>query len=268
MRGWWWGPAAALLVVAAVLMYSGLPNVWTRWLRQTALRRWPAAGSRVALTFDDGPDPGYTPRLLDALKACGVRATFFLIADKALRRPDIVERMIREGHEVQVHGMRHLLVPALPPGRTAEQVFTAADRLEERFGVSVRWYRPTWGLCNLATLWWIGHRRRGMRLVTWSIMVGDWRKAGATPEAGARVLLNRIVRRLHPGAILVLHDSDETWGSEAGAPEQVIRLMPMLAEALGKRGYRLCRLSDLFVPQEVADSGGWPQDAGRGRRDS
>ncbi|MCL6600586.1 MAG: polysaccharide deacetylase family protein [Alicyclobacillus macrosporangiidus] len=252
MRGWW---LVVLVVVVVALGYAVLPNVWTRVLKRTALRRVPAAGRRMALTFDDGPDPKYTPRLLDALAQCGVRATFFVIAEKALRHPDIVERMIREGHEVQVHGMRHVLVPVLPPGSAWDQAFTAAEKLQERFGLSIRWYRPTWGLCNLPALWWTWGGRRGLRMVTWSIMVGDWRRTAPG------VLRDRILRRLHPGAILVLHDSDETWGSEAGAPERVIELMPELAAALELRGYRLGPLRDLLaaggLPQpETADSPG------------
>ncbi|SFU86925.1 polysaccharide deacetylase family protein [Alicyclobacillus macrosporangiidus] len=246
MRGWW---LVVLVVAAVALGYAVMPNIWTRVFKRTALRRVPAAGRRVALTFDDGPDPKYTPRLLDVLAQCGVRATFFVIAEKAMRHAEIVERMIREGHEVAVHGMRHVLVPVLPPRSAWEQVFTAAEKLRERFGLSIRWYRPTWGLCNLPALWWTRGGRRGLRMVTWSIMVGDWRRTAPG------VLRSRILRRLHPGAILVLHDSDETWGSEAGAPERVIELMPELTEALAARGYRLGPLRDLLAAGVAAQPG-------------
>jgi peptidoglycan/xylan/chitin deacetylase (PgdA/CDA1 family) len=190
----------------------------------------------VALTFDDGPDPRYTPAVLDALREAGVRATFFVIGEKALRNPELIRRMVAEGHDVQVHGYTHVFVPALTPRLTIQQVARTAQVLRDAFGIHTQWYRPTWGLCNLATL--LSRTCRTHQLVTWSVMVGDWR---CTPDT---VLLKRILRKLHPGAIIVLHDSDETWGSERGAPNSVVALLPKLVAALRGKGYELTTLRD------------------------
>ncbi|MDQ0191014.1 polysaccharide deacetylase family protein [Alicyclobacillus cycloheptanicus] len=223
-----WLNVAGLILILIVLCYALIPNLLTRVFRVGAVTRGPAEPV-VALTFDDGPDPNYTPALLDALRAAGVRATFFVIAEKALERPHIIERMRREGHDVQVHGYRHAFVPWLTPWAAIRQVAGAASALKQRFGIVTRFYRPTWGLCNLASFvpWW----RASHRLITWSIMVGDWRVT--EPE----VLLQRILKRLRPGAVIVLHDSDETFGAEAGAPAGVIQLIPRLVEEVQARGY-------------------------------
>ena len=120
MIGW----TVAVVVFAVLVVYAGLPFVWTRGLGLSCVRRTPKPGT-VALTFDDGPHPEYTPRLLDALRAAGARATFFVIAEHALQYPEIVERMLAEGHEVQVHGDRHWFVPLLPPRLTVRQCLGA-----------------------------------------------------------------------------------------------------------------------------------------------
>jgi peptidoglycan-N-acetylglucosamine deacetylase len=224
------------LILLVIFIYSIWPNLWTRVLRQS-LHRGPNELRRVALTFDDGPHPMYTPRLLDALKEHGARATFFVIAEKASSYPDVICRMLSEGHDVEVHGYTHALVPILSPRLTIKQFDESQLLLRNQFGIEPRFYRPTWGLCNLWTLL----RLQGMQLVTWSIMVGDWRKTAV------KTLLSRIVRRLHPGAILVLHDSDEAFGAEAGAPESVIDLIGPLIRELHARGYTIDSLRALIL---------------------
>lgn len=227
----WW-PIA--LILGLFLLYSVIPNLLTRALHWRVHTRLADKGS-VALTFDDGPDPAYTPRLLDALGANGVQATFFVIAEKATRHPHIIQRMIEEGHDVQIHGYSHALVPFLSPAATVKQVRGSAELLSERFGLKVRCYRPTWGLLNLISLMFV-LVQPGYRLVTWSVMVGDWNRVEADE------LLERIRIRLHPGAILVLHDSDVTFGAKEGAPEEVIQLIPDLAKLIRNQGYQFSTL--------------------------
>ncbi|OFW77694.1 MAG: hypothetical protein A2201_00140 [Alicyclobacillus sp. RIFOXYA1_FULL_53_8] len=227
--GWTLGLLAVLF-----LGYSVLPNIFTRVLQWGVIRHLEPTPA-IALTFDDGPDATYTPRLLDVLSEYKIPATFFVIAQKAIENPDIVERMIREGHQVEVHGFTHALVPMLGPSTTLKQIAGSARQLKQHFGLQTHFYRPTWGLLNLASLIYT-MARKSHRLVTWSIMVGDWR---VVPHDG---LLERIERELHPGAIVVLHDSDSSFGAERGAPNQVIALIPPLAELVRKQGYEFCLL--------------------------
>ncbi len=239
------------LFICAFIVYSGLPNLWVRVFHRRALRALPASSEnlhRVVLTFDDGPDAKYTPRLLDALHQAGVSATFFVIASKAERNPDIVQRMIEEGHDVQIHGYRHLMVPFLFPRATLMQVEGSSKVLQRKFGIESSWYRPTWGLCNAVTLFSKSARR--YRLVTWSIMVGDWKQT--RPET----LLRRIRNKLHPGAVIVLHDSDETFGAETGAPDNVIELIPQLVNLVRSKGYEFVTLSQGCQDSSVLRSKG------------
>lgn len=229
----WW---TVFLVGAGLAVYSVWPTFRTRVLHKGVLFRGNPQLAAVALTFDDGPDPHYTPQLLTALKAAGISATFFVIAKKALNHPEIVEQMLAEGHDVAIHGYRHWFVPLLPPRASIQQVKSAREAIVHRFGTQPVLYRPTWGAHNLAVEW--SGELKYTHLVTWSVMVGDWR------VTQAEELLARIRRKWHPGAILVLHDSDETVGAEKGAPNQVIRLIPMLAEAVREQGWEFQLLRD------------------------
>jgi len=233
----WW---IVCFIIVLVCVYAVIPNII---LRLFGVRTLQTVENRIALTFDDGPDVTYTPMVLDVLKSVGIYATFFVISTKAERHPEIILRMISEGHEVQVHGETHRFVPWLLPRQTIRQIATSAEKLQTMFQIDSQWYRPTWGLCNLASVLYL--RNQTHRLITWSIMVGDWRKCSATE------LTERIVKRLHPGAIIVLHDSDETFGAEKGAPEAVALAIPQFVESAQNCGYTFCTL------------GGWRSQPGR-----
>jgi peptidoglycan/xylan/chitin deacetylase (PgdA/CDA1 family) len=144
--------------------------------------------------------------------------------------------MKRDGHEVEVHGYQHSFVPLLLPWTAIRQISASAQLLKQKFGLTVRYYRPTWGLSNLAQMYPI--IRGSYRLVTWSIMVGDWR------VTAKEVLLNRIMPRLHAGAIIVLHDSDETFGAETAAPKQMMDMLPSLIQAVQQQGYKFVTISN------------------------
>lgn len=222
-------------VISILLLYMVIPNLWTRLLRLSCIRSGPRC-NEVALTFDDGPDPEFTGEILDILLEYKIHATFFVLAQNASCYRELIERMICEGHDVQIHGMTHRFVPLLMPNATLMQIRGAAQCLQHEFGLRTQLYRPTWGLWNLWS--WITIRRLKHRLITWSIMVGDWR---ITP---ADVLLKRIMHKIHPGGIIVLHDSDKTPGAQRGAPLQVVRLLPILAKAVRENGYEFRTVSE------------------------
>jgi peptidoglycan/xylan/chitin deacetylase (PgdA/CDA1 family) len=222
------------LILLLVCVYDLIPVLMSRVLKFGVYHVGPKRNA-VSLTFDDGPDPTYTPLLLDVLRDCGVRASFFVIGAKAVRYPGIIQRMMEEGHDIQVHGWTHLCVPFLGIRKSQLQVKRTSDELQAQFGVHTTLYRPTWGLINLPA--WIAARRTGHRVVTWSIMVGDWRITASD------VLQKRVTDRIHQGAVIVLHDSDETPGAQKGAPSQVIQMIPSLTKVIRDLGYEFEPLS-------------------------
>lgn len=150
----------------------------------------------VALTFDDGPHPLQTPQFLDILEAHGARGTFFLLGYMAERYPELVARIRRGGHAIGNHSWNHPSFPAVCAGERRRQIRACARALGE---VDTRLFRPPYGdqtmLTRLDPMW------LGWDVVTWSITGTDWRGDLAEPIA------ERILSRLQPGSIVLLHDA-------------------------------------------------------------
>jgi peptidoglycan/xylan/chitin deacetylase (PgdA/CDA1 family) len=164
------------------------------------LCRWRGpAEPRVALTFDDGPQPDTTPRMLDRLDELGLVATFFCVGSRVAAHPDLVEEVRRRGHQVEVHGHRHAHHFVRTPRWVRGDLNSALDALGA-VGVRPKWFRRPFGQVTGATL--IEARRHRLRLVLWSAWGREWAEEDASGVA------RRVTRRLEPGAIVLLHDSD------------------------------------------------------------
>jgi peptidoglycan-N-acetylglucosamine deacetylase len=153
----------------------------------------------VALTFDDGPDPEHTAAVLDVLARHAATATFFVLVDRAEARPDLVRRMVADGHEVGLHGSDHTRLSTLPPLDAVRRIAGARRRLSRLIGRPVPLYRPTYGAQSVGQL--VGSRALGLEVVLWSAWCRDWEE-GDPDEIAARA-----VRAVHPGAFLLLHDA-------------------------------------------------------------
>lgn len=154
----------------------------------------------VALTFDDGPDPRHTPEVLDVLSRHGVRATFFLIGEKAATHPELVRRIVAEGHVIGNHTHTHSgLFPLLRLRRMLEELQKVGETIRQITGRRPRLFRPPFGVTNPTIRRAVD--RRGLTVVGWSIR--SWDTVARIPR---RKVLDRIVRRLHPGAVILLHD--------------------------------------------------------------
>lgn len=219
---------AAAVLLAAVLLVRGSASVRASWyLRMRCRAR--RAGRRVALTFDDGPDPQRTPAVLDLLARQGVRATFFVVGARAEAHPELVRRMAAEGHVVGNHSYTHSWrFPLRSLGRTVEELRRTGEVLHRITGRQPRLFRPPFGVTNPTIARAV--RRLGLDPVGWSIRSLD--TMGQSPERVAA----RILRRLHPGAVILLHD--RCAGSE--------RLVGLLVEGLRSRGLEPVTLPELF----------------------
>jgi peptidoglycan/xylan/chitin deacetylase (PgdA/CDA1 family)/glycosyltransferase involved in cell wall biosynthesis len=189
----------------------------------------------IALTFDDGPDPATTPVLLDLLARHGARATFFLVGARAARHPELVARIAAEGHEIGNHSWDHPSLPTLDAAGQADQISRTAAVLAPHGG---RLMRPPYGDQTFRT-----HRiarRLGCRVVLWSVNGGDWRGEDAD------TLAERLIARVGPGAIVLLHDSLQSFEDPAfrdraptfAAVERLIAARP---------GWRFVTVSELLA---------------------
>jgi len=172
--------------------FQALPGGLCRW-------QGPRFPGRVAITFDDGPHPEGTPRILARLDELGLRATFFPLASEVAAAPALLGDILEHGHAVGTHGFAHVHHLVKSP-RWVRRDLDAAGALMEDHGVRVRWFRPTYGQVTGATL--LHARRKGWETVLWSSWGREW--ATSSPRAVAA----RVGRRLRPGSIVLLHDSD------------------------------------------------------------
>jgi peptidoglycan/xylan/chitin deacetylase (PgdA/CDA1 family) len=190
----------------------------------------------VAITFDDGPDPVHTRRVLDLLDARGHRGTFFVIGERAERHADVVTEIARRGHGLGNHSFHHShRTPTMAPATLAAELVRAGDVLERAAGVRPRWFRPPVGLLSPPVV--DAARRARLEIVGWSATARDG-VARATVESA----LARLVGALRPGAILVLHDAAERGGRAPIAVEVLARLL----DALDERGLRSVPLDELL----------------------
>lgn len=155
----------------------------------------------VALTYDDGPEPGDTEKVLEALAAAGTTATFFQLVGRAERHPEIVRRVVEAGHEVALHGIDHSRLTDLAPAEVHRLVVDGKRRLEAVAGRPVRFFRPAYGSQTVRTL--LAVRRAGLHVVVWGPYAEDWRDGPAGEVAG------RALAGLAPGEIVLLHDAFE-----------------------------------------------------------
>jgi peptidoglycan/xylan/chitin deacetylase (PgdA/CDA1 family) len=196
------------------------------------ITRVPGSGHRVALTFDDGPNPTATPLILDALEARGVHATFFILGRHAERWPDLVRRVAEEGHAIGNHGYYHRKLHFKSPAYVRDDLTRGTTIIERASGVHPALFRAPHGFRSP----WVTAiaRSMGQRTVGWSLGVWD------SDRPGAEVIANRTVDGARPGSILLLHDGD---GYDAGGDRmQTARAVPMIVDRLLAKDYRF----DLF----------------------
>jgi peptidoglycan/xylan/chitin deacetylase (PgdA/CDA1 family) len=199
------------------------------------------ADSAVSFTYDDGPDEQDTPRILDALNETGARVTFFVLARRAERWPDLVRSALRAGHEVALHGDDHTSLPSLPPWQAYRAISRGRRRLERVLGQRVRLFRPPYG--EQTPLTYAAARLAGLQVVGWSASADDWL------DDTVEDLSHRAMRDLAPGGILLLHERVEPKpnGERVRPAHDRRALIEVLAGTAGERGWRIVPVSDLLA---------------------
>lgn len=230
----------AQILFLLFLAYAVAPTAIIRFGRIGAISRAPRGRGRVAITFDDGPDPLYTPQILEILRRYQVKACFFVVGSKARANPDLVRQIVKAGHEVGNHGFGHKPAWFMGPGSTAREINETSRAIEESTGQKTRFCRPPWGLFNLFSIAYF--RLKGLKVVLWTYMGWDWTKS-ATPES----ITHHVLARARDGAILILHDCDKTTGAARGGPAQVIAALPAILEGLKQQGLKIVPLEEITM---------------------
>lgn len=232
---------AAAIVIFSV--YCLIPNYWMRNRSKRVVRCGQPNRRWIALTFDDGPNPIYTPKLLDILKEADVKATFFIVGQQALKHPHILSRIQREGHSIGCHSFSHRHAWLMSPWRTFKDLELTRQAIESSLGFKPHWYRPPWGmfnLCSAAAAW-----RQGLDIAYWSIEAQDW-EAKTTVQH----IYETVVSRAQPGSIIVLHDNRGV----PGAPAKTLEALPSIIHTLKKKGYTFVTLDQLKGDKQCSKS--------------
>lgn len=208
----------------------------------------------VAITFDDGPDATWTPRVLAELRRLSAPATFFVLGERAEAQPALANAIRRAGHEVGLHGYRHLRHDA----HSGAEIEADARRALEILGATSLWRAPH-GITTPASV--AVARRLELQLVTWTVDSVDW-----LPSQTSEQMLDRVTGALEPGASVLLHDAVGP-GSARESPAPTLELLAPLIGAIRRRGLEPTLLSDIRQAPPP-DPGGWlfPGSAASGLR--
>ncbi|MEH7413813.1 polysaccharide deacetylase family protein [Neobacillus drentensis] len=191
---------------------------------------------KVAFTFDDGPNPIYTPQLLDLLKKNNIKATFFVVGSKAEKYPELLSRMHAEGHLIGMHNYVHKSNWVMAPWTVRKHLTKTSSIIEKITGERPIYYRPPWGLLTLVDFLLM----KPYKIIHWSVMADDWSSKG-----GSAKVEKRLLQSIKKGAVVLLHDCGETAGADVDAPINTITALKKVFKELSDRGMSCVRLDEM-----------------------
>lgn len=205
---------------------------WSRWIAKRdgviVISRGDPNDKAVALTFDDGPHPHTCTAILNVLKQEKVRATFFPVGFRLQQYPELLDRMIADGHEVGNHTWDHLRLNAVSPEKARREVRNVRNLVYERTGIVPRLVRPPGGSYDTRVLQII--RDEGGAVCLWTANAGDWKKM-STDE-----IADKVLEQIHPGSIVLMHDEFM----------QTPQALPRIIHELRARGFRFITASEML----------------------
>ncbi len=184
---------------------------------------------KVFLTFDDGPNEPYTSQILDILKEFEAKASFFVCGKSVEYFPDVVQRIMNEGHAIGNHAYSHSMILTFT-GFLRREIEKTTEIIQKVTGVRTNFFRPPWGV---ATPWVKSYlKANNYKLILWDINSYDWAKAPA------RVIEEMVLKKIKPDSVVLLHD-----GKEAKLHSnrlQTVLALPSLIKNLQRKGF-ICK---------------------------
>ena len=207
--------------------FSSNPNI--------SFSRVHVSGNYIAMTFDDGPHPSNTPRLLDMLRARNIKATFFVVGNCVDLYPQVVRRTVAEGHEIGNHSNTHRLLSKCSDAEITNELTRCRDAVLRAADYQQRVMRPPYGGLSQRQREMV-HTTFGYPTILWSVDPLDWKRPGPS------VVTSRILAGTTPGAIILSHDLH--------AP--TVDAMPATLDGLLSRGYQFVTVSQLLAMKAEA----------------
>ncbi|MEW2544336.1 polysaccharide deacetylase family protein [Streptomyces sp. NPDC047002] len=191
-------------------------------VRKEPFLELPEVGRSVVLTFDDGPEPTYTPQILDILRAHDVRAMFFVCGEMVSYFPDLVRRAADEGHLIGNHTWTHPELPKQSKARIKDEMGRTSEIVERTTGSAPQWFRAPYGSWNAYT--YQLHAELGMEPLAWYVDTMDW------SEPGTGKIVRSVLDGLGPGRVVLSHDG-------GGVRSQTVAALRRYLPELPRRGY-------------------------------
>ncbi|GMK41574.1 hypothetical protein PCCS19_46310 [Paenibacillus sp. CCS19] len=225
-----------LLLFYALTFYAFLPGLVSRMFGFRAFKRG-RVKREIALTFDDGPDPRYTPLLLDLLKRFNAKATFFVVGAHAEKHPELLRRMHEEGHVIGIHNYEHKTNWLMRPKTVKWHIRRTQEIIKSATGQDAVYYRPPWGIVNA-----FDYSLGNLQIILWSGIFGDWRY-----RQGVDRLRQRMMKKMRPGEVLLLHDCGMTPGADERAPENMIKALEGYLTEGERRGFQFVGIDEMIA---------------------
>lgn len=194
-----------------------------------------SGGNDIFLTFDDGPNEPYTSQILDVLKAHEAKATFFVCGMGVERFPQVVRRILDEGHSIGNHAYSHSMLLTIT-GFLGKEIEKTGELILKTAGVKTRLFRPPWGV---ATPWLKRYlKAHQYQTVLWDVNSYDWSGIPASSIEGI------VLKKARPGAIILLHDGKDA--KQRHDRSQTVQALPAIIKTLKQRGFcfkSICRVN-------------------------
>lgn len=208
------------------------------FVRRGTVYHTAALSKMVALTFDDGPSPEWTPKILDELKKAGIKATFFMIGEHVEKYPEIVKRVAEEGHEIGNHTYDHHVLIYYTMDELEKEIRDAEKVIKNVTGQTTVYFRPP-------KAWLTPEEKKkikamGYKTVLWSLNSKDW------VTFDDKYILWHLTRRIQPGDIILFHDSGGVFLTEGGDRSETVKTIPQLVGRMKDKGYTFVTISELL----------------------
>lgn len=192
----------------------------------------------VVLTFDDGPSPVWTPKILDELKKENIKATFFMIGYHVQKYPDIARRVALEGHTIGNHGYAHSVMFYYTPAEIEEEIKYTEHVIKEITGFQTKYFRPPKAWLRKAIKEKV--KSMGYATVLWSLNSKDW------VSFNHKSIVRYISSNVRNGDIILFHDSGNVATTEGGRRLQTVKSISLLARTLREKGFEFVSIEELM----------------------
>lgn len=211
-----------LMILFIFLLYAFFPSYYNK---QKFFRKAKPKGNVLYLTFDDGPSQ-YTEELLEVLKQYKIKATFFCVANFALKHKNILRKMKQEGHTIGLHSLKHKNAMLQGIQETKRDLEKSLEIMKE-CNIPIHYYRPPWGDSNGYLLHQL--KQKNISCILWNVMAQDW-EANTTQE----IITDKLLSRTKPGDIICLHDGR----GKKEAPRKMILALEKVIPLFLEKGFQ------------------------------